>query len=635
MTTYDGAWIAENLTVARGRPPLDFHTDCPVCGSRDNLHAGPEHYRDGRIKVQCKGCGATLRDVIAALEPGHTNGTGPRVVVRSHDTEQPVVQPVEAKARPRAWLAAKCNVSTAFLGELPISFSRGWIKHRFDGLDGVTKDRQAGTDARKWTPKGTHHPSIWPLDAVMPEEAVFTEGESDAIALRGIGIENAYAITGGSANPPMTEEWAALAGRGLRTAIIAFDADKAGREGSDKAIAAAVAAGLDVSSTRPQGYDPLLGTGKDWCDWVEAGGTLDSFPDATSTDHLFLRPADVEDLLANPPEMLIDGWLHKASILLIVGGPKDGKTSLAFGLLSACLRGSLFAGLSAKRMPGPVLVSEEGYVTLGEKVRRYDLDDYRLLTKAQNSGLRFAEVVTKAARLAEREGRPLLIDTLRAWGGIVNEGDASEVGRVLDTVRAAVIPRGIACIVIHQTNRGGTYRGTTELLAQVETMVEVSRDGSEEYGDTARTCRIVSRFEGAADPIVLVREEGEYRNAGAPRISLGRSNDAMVKRRRELKAALIEAPRTKEWVTATYGVSKDTALADLRAIGATERRSGPASAPKEWSVDGSVDDSVDASRQPEPASSVTVDERPRIRGSSRHPSTTLDARTSRLRKRVR
>jgi len=619
MTTYDGAWIAENLTVARGRPPLDFHTDCPVCGSRDNLHAGPEHYRDGRIKVQCKGCGATLRDVIAALEPGHSNGTGPRVVVRSHDAEQPVVQPVEAKARPRAWLAAKCNVSTEFLSEMPISFSRGWIRHRFDGLDGVTKDRQAGTDARRWTPEGAHHPPIWPLDAVMPEEAVFTEGETDAIALRGAGVSNAYAITGGAQNPPTTEEWAALAGRGLKMAIIAFDADAHGREGSDKAIDAALAAGLDVASTRPEGYDPLTGSGKDWCVWVEAGGTAETFPDATSTDNLFLQPAEVEHLLANPPEMLVDGWFHKASILLFVGGPKDGKTSLAFGLLSACLRGSSFAGLSAKRIPGPVLVSEEGYVTLGEKVRRYDLDDYRLLTKAQNSGLTFAEVVTKAARLAEREGRPLLIDTLRAWGGIVNEGDASEVGRVLDTVRTAVIPRGIACIVIHQTNRAGTYRGTTELLAQVETMVEVSRDGADEFGDTARTCRIVSRFEGAADPIVLIREEGTYLNAGAPRISLGRSNDAMVKRRRELKAALIEAPRTKAWVIQTYSVSDGTALGDLRAIGAIETHSGPASEPKTWSVAQSVAQSVEHQSTRNPASSVAVAHKPRIRGFGGHP----------------
>lgn len=329
--------------------------------------------------------------------------------------------------------------------------------------------------------------------------------------------------------------------------------------------------------------------------------------------------------------MLVDGWFHKAAILLIVGGPKDGKTSLAFGLLSACLNGSLFAGMTTERMPGPVLVSEEGYVTLGEKVRRYDLTDYRLLTKAQNSGLTFAEVVTKAARLAEREGRPLLIDTLRAWGGIVNEGDASEVGRVLDTVRTAVIPRGIACIVVHQTNRSGTYRGTTELLAQVETMVEISRDGSEEYGDTARTCRIVSRFEGAADPIVLVREEGTYLNAGAPRISLGHSNDRMVKRRRELREALIDGPQTKAWVMERFSVSPETALSDLRAIGAIEHRSGPASEPKTWSVDGSVDGSVDATHRPEPASNVTVDAKPRIRGFGRHPSTTLDAHAPKAR----
>ncbi len=214
----------------------------------------------------------------------------------------------------------------------------------------------------------------------------------------------------------------------------------------------------------------------------------------------------------------------------------------------------------------------------------------------------------------------MLLDTLRAWSGMVSEADASEVGRVLDVVRAAAIPRGVPCIVIHQTNRGGTYRGSSEFFAQVETMIEVSQEGADAHGETARTCRITSRFEGAADPVVLLRDGGDYLNAGAPKLNIGKASSRMVTRRRELRDALVDAPRTKEWVQEHFGVSKDTALDDLRSVGAVERRTGPASEPKTWSVDASVDGSVDATRQPEPATTPAVDERNTHTRVSRRPS---------------
>lgn len=600
-------WWRERLDGWR-REGESFKAVCPAhADAKGSLHITPKG--SGSLVFCFAGC--AYRDVLALVEgadPKPHNGKDPKALTSTPGTLRD----------PRDWAAEYTGTTREHIDSLPI---------RADGQDlcftfsnGIEKRRTAGTKQITWAPQDAFSPPLWPEPPDrLPPTIVLTEGETDCIVLRFCGIE-AYALTKGAERPLTPRQIDALAMRGVEAVIVAFDADEAGRDGSDKQTAQIIAAGLEAATICPPDYDPLTGSGKDWRAWHLAGGK--ELPAPTSADDLFLAPADVDDLLANPPDALIDGWFHRGALTLIVGGPKDGKTSLAFGMLAACLHGHLFADIAPQQTPGPVLVSEEGYVTLGEKVRRYGLADYRLLTQAQNPGLPFPEVMAQAARLAEREDRPLLIDTLRAWGGIVNEGDASEVGMVLDTIRKAVIPRGVACVVIHQTNRAGQYRGSTEMLAQVETMIEVSRDDTDQHGDEARTCRITSRFEGAADPIVLIRDGAIYRNAGAPKLVVGKASSRMAKRRREMREALEAEPRTKQWLMETFGISLDTCDADLQAIGAVGRRIGAAHEGKVWSVGESVGESVTATPQPEAATTPVVGGRETATHVSPQPPTT-------------
>ncbi|HEV8489554.1 MAG TPA: AAA family ATPase [Candidatus Limnocylindrales bacterium] len=623
MTTTDSL-RAELRDWAKALAPVEWHGASKftaTCPSHGDEHPSLD-VAIGRTRVIGKcwsGCSQQeMLDAVNALRNGSAH-----VPIGTSDVSPTTALPRvrrRSKKDPLDELAAYCGVDRSVIDALPVEARDGKVAFLF-GDDLPAKTRVMGApkkDGLAWEPAGLSTPPIWPLRKRYPKTLTLTEGETDCIVLRSQGVK-AYAITKGAGRVLTPTEIGALRDRGVEAIVLAFDLDSSGSKADSEQTTSIIEAGLMVATIRPP-TNPLLGE-KDWRD-VQRSGRPWTVPDPDSDDSLFLAPAMVADLLDHPPDPLIDGWFHRGAVLLIVGGPKDGKSSLAFGLFAACLNGTLFAGLNARHMPGPVMVSEEGYDTLGEKIRRYSMTDFRLLTRAQNPGLTFAEVVMKAARVAEREGRPVLIDTLRAWAGIENEGDASEVGRALDIVRSAVIPRGIACIVVHQTNRSGTYRGTTEFLAQVETMVEVTRVPED---DMARSCQIISRYEGAADPVVLIREGGLYLNAGAPRISYGKSNDRMVKRRQDMKVLLAAGPRTMAEITSMLAIGKDTALADLRAIGAVERRSGPASERKTWSVDDSVDDSVDATPQPEPASSVVVDERHRIRVSRRQPSTDADA----------
>ena len=516
VMTYDGAWMAKNLTVARGTPPSDFLANCPVCDSRDNLHVGPAVYRNGRVKVHCKGCGALLPDVLAALNADGRNGTAPTITrTRRDKDEQPVVQPGDARRDPRGWLARKCRVSPEFLDDLPISFSGGWIKHQFGTL-AVTKDRQAGTKKRRWTPKDTHDPPIWPLDEAMPEEAMFVEGETDCIALRGIGIENVYAITGGADHPPSREQWAELAELGLKRAVIAFDADKAGRDGSVKAVRDAADAGIEVTSTRPADYSPLTGRGKDWCDWIAAGGTLDTFPSPDADTSLVLN---VKDILSAPPTQ----WRHVGyeaigALHMLYGRPKSGKSTAEYARAAAYERGEPIFGQNVSGRTTTFFMTEEDPETVREKVERFNLRRAQFLTytDAKTRGLSFAEALAFAAQQCRRLGHGrLVIDTLTTWAEVRDLNDSKEMADAINAIRSGA--RGLTKVLLYHANKkGGEYGeailGATGIFASIDVGIEWERD------DGRRNLRVTTRFKDAPDDIAVELVDDQFVVAGTPRI---------------------------------------------------------------------------------------------------------------------
>ncbi len=550
---YDLAWFEKTLGKARGRSG-DFLTECPVCSSRDNLHVGPKVYPDGRAKVQCKGCGALLPDVLGALNADGRNGTGPKVrrVSNPHDEEQPVVQAIAHRRDPKAWLAAKTGVTPEFLDALPVSFSGGWIRHRFDGLP-VTKDRQAGTRKRRWAPKEAHCPPIWPLDAVMPDEALFTEGETDCIAVRFLlDADNVYAVTKGASGTPTPIEWKALRDRGLRHAVFAFDADAEGRAGTDRAIEDALAAGLDVSSVTPPTYDPLTGTGKDWTEWIAAGGTADSFP-SLDRDDGFTTYDDLRTSEHRAVAWIARGWIAHRALTLLAGPPKGGKSTLLSDLAAALGDGTPFLGQDVTRTPVLVMTEEEDS-TLWEKAEGA-LQHVTFLKQARETlaGRTFAQSLARAAAKCRRDGiRVLVIDTLAAWAGFEDENNASKVIPALNLVRA-VASQGVAVVLVHHTKKGGGahgegIRGSSALFAAPEIVIEqtyVSETSRE------RTLTFHSRYAGEWPELRVTRDlDAPYRLLGSEQQVRSRDDEKRI-------AALPTDPGiTREAVEALWGMSQ-------------------------------------------------------------------------------
>ncbi len=447
---------------------------------------------------------------------GSTNGTGPKVrVTTSRDDEQPVAQDPDARRDPMGWLVTKTGVSPKFLNTLPISFEDGWIRHHFDGTP-VTKDRQAGTKERRWTPSGTHTPPIWPLPSTMPEAAVFAEGETDCIALRGIGIPDVFAITGGAGHPPSVAQWAEMKALGLRSAAVALDADDAGRKGAEVAVANALAAGLEVTSITPPRYSTLTGAGKDWCDWVAAGGTRDTFPLGTADD-----PAKTtRDMLKAPPTQ----WRHPgyetvAGVNMLYGRPKSGKSTLEYARASAFERGDIFLGIPVNVKASTFFLTEEGDETIREKVEMFGLRRAEFLTyaDAKARGWTFPESLAFAMRKCHAKGhRRLTIDTLATWAEVKDLNDSKEMLDAINAVRVAC--QGVTVTFVYHSRKaagdhGDAILGASGIFAALDIATEVERD------DKRRNIKTDSRYRDVPDAVAVELDGSAFVVVGVPRVN--------------------------------------------------------------------------------------------------------------------
>lgn len=273
MAVHDMDWWLERLEVARTnsstRGKRDVHAACPVCHGSDPLHLTEQN---GRALLNCFNCNAKYDDIVSALEDA---AEPPPTIVAEVTPEvasgaitkrrrSRTISLVEAPpiADPLAWYAEYCGVDLEWLkAEIPVrATSDGWIAHYWN-VATVVKERKAGTGDRRWNPTGATAPRLWPeVSDSLPEEIWLTEGETDCIVLRSLGIE---AYTAGSASQPLSaDEMKYLRSRDVARIVVAYDNDKAGAKATQETLSAAKECGLGVSIALLG--DPLLGGPKDW-----------------------------------------------------------------------------------------------------------------------------------------------------------------------------------------------------------------------------------------------------------------------------------------------------------------------------------------------------------------------------------
>ena len=210
---------------------------------------------DGRILLKCF-AGCTVEQIVAALgltmadlfADGHhrTNGSPPRTV-------PPPVLPITKEVverlyshmtgKARVYLHHERMLSDAVIDRYQLGIDEKNGERRVTipvrDVDGVIRDirRWLAPEARKdgavkmlhWQP-GYGAPRLFPMDQLVYENLVFSEGELDALALISHNIP-AITLTAGASTAPDEQQARLFAGK---TVILLMDHDKAGREGALK-----------------------------------------------------------------------------------------------------------------------------------------------------------------------------------------------------------------------------------------------------------------------------------------------------------------------------------------------------------------------------------------------------------------
>jgi hypothetical protein len=243
----------------------------------------------------------------------------------------------------------------------------------------------------------------------------------------------------------------------------------------------ALAAGLVTDGCAANGQDPAWAPGGEW---------------ATPQVAEQLRARIFIDLNAIPePEPLVVGWLNRASISVLYGPPKAGKTHVAVALALSAASGVPWLG--APVVQSRVLyVAGEGLGGLRRRVRAWEaahnvspVKGVAWLGRAVQLAER-TEVDALGAIARELDVSLVVLDTLARCAVGLDENSARDMGRVvagMDRVRDAT---GAHVLAVHHTGKDATRgaRGSNALLGAVDTAIEVDRrpDGTSTAVATAQ-----------------------------------------------------------------------------------------------------------------------------------------------------
>ena len=367
--------------------------------------------------------------------------------------------------------------------------------------------------------------------------------------------------------------WAsALAGREV---VLCLDADDAGRQGTDAAVAELRSAGATVRSL-------------DWARVFDGGTIAKDLAEIIAHDHPAhlerlvaavteaprngLRFRTVEELRAMPEsnvEWLLHGLLAVGAVTLLAAAFKAGKSTLIVALLRALEIGEPFAGFEAAKTSA-VCLSEEPASAVLEKVDAFGVRETVFLTRGDfNPALAFGDYVREAAATAKRRGaRLLVIDTFSRFSrlGADGEKDAGAVQGVIEHALAAA-GQGLAVLVVTHHRKaegedGQQIRGSTALPAAADVLIEVRRLRDEPRSPfRALSCQ--SRFrETPTEEVVLELRGDRYLRAGSPEVV--RQDAARVRVRRILADA--KEPLTREQVVESAGGKREANARALKAL---------------------------------------------------------------------
>jgi 5S rRNA maturation endonuclease (ribonuclease M5) len=343
VTDPDFDWWLERVDISEWKNHAPGRREvmavCPVHGG-GSLHI---EEKAGKALVHCFGCDAKYGEIREAAEAGEeavesapsvTIGltsqrvaTGQRASTQAKlkVAPQDVTSATSATKADLEWVAKRCGMTLAELGDLKLPLEPRGQRIAFTFGPGVEKLRGAAEGKRKdilWV--GGYTPPLWPVPTYgLASEVVVCEGEFDAIVLRAAGYA-AYSITGGASNVPSVSAFHTMRNLGVERIHVLFDEDDAGRKGRDAVLEAIREADIETVPSRVVDIQPLMGE-KDVRDVALRVGAKNVQIEDAITDEVHT----LGDVDAVQPEPLLLDYLHPHEHTILYGDGGTGKGVIA------------------------------------------------------------------------------------------------------------------------------------------------------------------------------------------------------------------------------------------------------------------------------------------------------------------
>ncbi len=504
---------------------------CPAHDDRDNSLA--VWYNGEVLSFKCyAGCDPKyITDILYERYPEYAELLGRAPKTKTNMEKEKI------KESAQAWYASYLGVPAGFLSTLPLSFTTNEVIFRFPGIEKY-KVRIKGERGAIWRGHG-HTPDLWPLPKdKVGEDIVITEGESDCIVARYLGLE-AYAITKGASGGLSTSVLIALRRRGARRVVVAMDADSAGRQAATKIVIAARQAGLaaiDLDLVAEGLIEPLYGH-KDIRDAYKYGKGQEL---VEVIRHLLYKadeakpaqPRKLSEIMSEdtPTDFIIEGLLRTGGTTILVGEPKLGKSQMALDIALAVARGEQFVGLNTKKGRVIYYALEDGEDIIRDRVKARGLTGMEEELYISS----IPPVVEDSTALLEEhidlfQPNLIIIDTLRAMS--VSAGKSENEPSFADSlyrIAKIVRERGVGAIIIHHTVKATTgnpimdARGTSAIAGAVDVVAGLYRQ------DDKMKLSWRGRF-GAGDRIVVQYANGSFNYQPVP-LPANMSNEEYLRR---------------------------------------------------------------------------------------------------------
>lgn len=236
------------------------------------------------------------------------------------------------------------------------------------------------------------------------------------------------------------------------------------------------------------------------------------------------HPLPLSDLsqYENPVEWIWEGYLAKGHQTLLSALWKAGKTTLITNFLKCLQDEQELAGQSTHKSNVLIISEESDSIWARRREENGITLPVWILSRPIRQKLGYKEwiaLLEQMARFCKEYVIDLfIIDTLSGFWPVDNENDAARVSEALLPLNY-LLEQNIAILLVHHFRKSGgdegtASRGSGQLGAAVDIMVEFSRLNSADPNGTQRVLRSYSRFEETPKEVVIDYVNGGYETKG-------------------------------------------------------------------------------------------------------------------------